>query len=185
MEMRVPLSPSRVRDVSLELWYWIALGMGVGFLLLSIVFGDIFDFLDFLDFDVGDGIAATPIVFTALAAFGAGGLLGIGAFGFGAGASVLVGVASAVLFGGLAALLFAALRRQEAPQAFGKDQLIDARGRCTLTILPGKTGQVSVRHEGMTRAFTATSDEEIKVGDDVVVVDVVGNSLHVARAARA
>ena len=171
--------------MSLELWYWIALGVGVGFLLLSIVFGDVFDFLDFLDFDMGDGFAATPIVFTALAAFGGGGLLGVGAFGMGSGGSVLVGLASAFVFGGLAAMLFSTLRRQEAPQAFGIDQLVGARGRCSLAIVPGKSGRVSLLHEGMTRTFTATSDEPINSGDDVVVVDVVSNSLHVARSSSA
>lgn len=168
--------------MSLEAWYWVALGVGTAFLLLSIVFGDVFDFLDFLDFDLGDGIAATPIVFTALAAFGAGGLLGTGAMGLGAGASVLVGLAAAFLFGGLTAFLFSALRKQEAPQAFGMSQLVGSRGRCTLAIVPGKGGKISLHHEGMTRTFTATSNEPVRSGDDVVVVDVVGNSLQVERA---
>lgn len=171
--------------MSLELWYWIALGVGVGFLLLSLVFGDVFDFLDFLDFDMGGGIAATPIVFTALAAFGGGGLLGIQAFGLGPGGSVVLGLGSAVLFGGLAAFLFTALRRQEAPQAFGIAQLVGSRGRCTLAIVPGKSGRVSLHHEGMTRTFTATSDESINSGEDVAVVDIVGNSLHVTRSTSA
>ena len=171
--------------MSLEIWYWIALGVGVTFLLLSIVFGDVFDFLDFLDFDLGDGIAVTPIVFTAVAAFGAGGLLGTQAFGLGPGGSVLVGLGSAIVFSGLAALLFFALRRQEAPQAFGNAQLVGARGRCALAIVPGKSGRVSLHHEGMTRSFTATSDEPINAGEDVVVVDIVGNSLHVERSSGA
>lgn len=167
--------------MSLEVWYWIALGVGVGFLVLSLVFGDVFDFLDFLDFDIGDSIALTPVLFTAVAAFGAGGLLGLGAFSASSGVSALIGLASAVVFGGLAAAFFAALRRQEAPQAFATSQLVDARGTCTLSILPGKSGRVSVHHEGMTRSFTATSTEEIKSGEEVVVVGAVGNSLQVSR----
>ena len=168
--------------MTLEVWYWIALGVGVGFLLLSLVFGDVFDFLDFLDFDLGDGFAATPIAFTAVAAFGGGGLIGAGAFNLGAGGSALVGLAAAVVFGGLTAVLFSALGRQEAPQAFGISQLVGSRGRCTLAIVPGKSGKVSLHHEGMTRAFSATSDEPISAGDVVVVADIVGNSLHVTKA---
>ncbi|MBW3595463.1 MAG: hypothetical protein KY391_07770, partial [Actinobacteria bacterium] len=168
--------------MSLEVWYWIALGLGVAFLVLSLVFGDVFDFLDFLDFDIGDSVALTPVLFTAIAAFGAGGLLALGAFSVSAGISVLIGLASAAVFGGLAAAFFAALRKQEAPQAFGIAQLVNARGMCTLAIVPGKSGRVSVQHEGMTRTFTATSTEEIKAGENVVVVDVVGNSLQVSRA---
>lgn len=169
--------------MSLELWYWVALGVGVGFLVLSLVFGDVFDFLDFLDLDIGDGVAITPVLFTAIAAFGAGGLLGLSAFGVSAGISALLGLGAAIVFGGLAAAFFSTLRRQEAPQAFGTEQLVDARGRCDLAIVPGKSGRVSVRYEGMTRSYSATSQEEIRVGEDIVVVDAVGNSLEVRRAA--
>src|ERR687891_215072 len=65
--------------MSLEVAYWIALGLGVLFLLLSVVLGDVFSFLDFLDFDLGDGFSLTPVLFTALAAFGGGGLPSINA----------------------------------------------------------------------------------------------------------
>src|SRR5918996_1507788 len=65
--------------MSLEVAYWIALGLGVLFLLLSVVLGDVFTFLDFLDFDLGDGFSLTPVLFTALAAFGGGGLPSINA----------------------------------------------------------------------------------------------------------
>ena len=169
--------------MSLEVWYWIALGVGVGFLVMSLVFGDVFDFLDFLNLDIGDSIALTPVLFTAIAAFGAGGLLGLGAFSVTSGVSVLIGLASAIVFGGLAAAFFAALGRQEAPQAFATSQLVGARGRCTLVIVPGRTGRVAIQHEGMTRSFTATSTEEIQAGEDVVVVEAVGNSLQVSRPA--
>lgn len=168
--------------MSLEVWYWIALGIGVGFLVLSLVFGDVFDFLDFLDLDIGEGVAITPVLFTAIAAFGAGGLLGLSAFDVSAGISALVGLAASVVFGGLAAVFFSALRRQEAPQTFDTQDLVDARGRCDLAIVPGKSGRVSIRYEGMTRSYTATSKEEIRVGEDVVVVEAVGNSLEVKRA---
>src|SRR5688500_16582160 len=133
--------------MTLEVGYWIALGVGVGFLLLSIVLGDVFDFLDFLDFDFGDGFAATPVFFTSIAAFGAGGLLGLNAFNLTSGGSIIAGVGSGLVLGALAALFFAALHKQEATDAFGTDQLIDARGRCTLGIVPGKSGRVSIQHE--------------------------------------
>lgn len=166
--------------MSLELAYWIALGAGVGFLVLSIVLGDVFDIFDFLDFGLGDNFAATPVLFTGLAAFGGGGLLGLNALGLGAGASIFAGLGSAVLAGGAAAFLFTALQRQEAGPGFTVDQLVGARGRCTLAIQAGKEGKVAILHDGMTRTLSASSRHDIAVGDDVVVDDAVGTSLRVS-----
>jgi membrane-bound ClpP family serine protease len=167
--------------VSIEAGYWIALILGVSFLLLSVVMGDVFDFLDFLDFDLGDGFAATPVLFTALAAFGGGGLLAINGFGASPGLSVLWGLGAGIVGGALTTGFFALLRRQEAGEGFTVGQLVGARGRCTLAIHPGKEGRVAVQYEGLTRSFSATSSEEIASGDDVTVIDVFGTSLKVSR----
>ena len=167
--------------MTLEAAYWVALGVGTGFLLLSIVFGDIFNFLDFLDFDIGDGLSITPVFFTAVAAFGAGGLLGLDAFGLSQGGSVLAGIGGGVLFGGLAAAFFVLLSRQEAPEGFTKSRLVGTRGNCALAIEPGRQGRVSLQHEGMTRTLAATSDERIAVGEEVVVADVVADVLKVTK----
>ena len=168
--------------MSLEAAYWIALAVGASFLLLSILLGDVFDFLDFLDFDIGDGFSVTPVLFTALAAFGGGGLLALDAFEASRGWSIVSGLGSGIVAASLAAALFAALHRQEAGEGFAVTQLVGARGRCTLAIRPGKEGRVAVHHEGMTRTFTATSAGEIGAGEDIVVLDVVGTSLKVSRS---
>lgn len=166
--------------MSLEAAYWIALGTGVAFLVLSIVLGDVFDFLDFLDFGMGDSFSATPVLFTGLAAFGGGGLLALNAFGATAGWSVISGLGTSVVAGGVAAALFALLHRQEATESFTTNQLLGARGRCTLSIPPGKEGRVAVQHQGMTRTFAASSEYEIKAGENVVVIDTIGTSLRVS-----
>lgn len=169
--------------MSLEAAYWLLLGVGLGLLVLSLLLGDLFDFLNFLDFDLlGGDFSPAPVFFTAMGAFGGGGLLGINAFGLGAGGSLLTGLASAILLGGLATMLFAALRRQEAGQGFVTEQLIGARGRCTLALGPNKTGRVVITHSGMTRSFSATSDSTIASGTEIVVTDTVGNALTVAPA---
>lgn len=168
--------------MTLEAAYWIALGVGVIFLLLSVVLGDVFDFLDFLDFDLGEGFSATPIFFTAIAAFGGGGILGLDAFDLSRGNSVLAGLGSSVLFAGLAALFFALLGKQQAGPGFSTSQLVGATGRCTLAIGPGHDGRVSIHHSGMTRTHSASSQEQIATGDEVVVVGVVGDVLKVSRS---
>jgi membrane protein implicated in regulation of membrane protease activity len=174
-----------VERVTLELAYWIALGVGVGFLLLSLLLGDAFDFLDFIDLDIGDGFAATPVLFTAIAGFGGGGLLALEAFGASPGVSVVAGLASSIVLGGLAAGLFIALAKQEAKETYSTAQLVGARGTCTLPIVPGKIGRVSVHHSGMTRSYGARSSDNIAVGEDVVVLEVSGDSLKVGTVATA
>lgn len=164
--------------MGLELAYWVALGVGAGFLVLTIVLGDV---LDVFDFDLGDGVSATPVLFTAIAAFGGGGLLALKAGELDAGPSIVAGLVSAFVLGGLAFLFFKVLGRQEAETAFSASQLVGLDGRCTVAIHPGKTGRVSVHHQGMTRSFTATSEQEIASGDEIVVREALGNSLKVAR----
>lgn len=171
--------------VTLEVAYWLALAAGLGLLVLSLLLGDLFDFLDFLAFDfLGGDFSAAPVFFTATGAFGAGGLLGLNAFGLGTGGSILTGLGCAVILGGLAALLFAALRRQETREGFNLSQLVGARGRCTLAIEPGKTGRVSIQHAGMSRSLSATSTEPVASGEEIVVVDSIGSTLSVERAGR-
>jgi membrane protein implicated in regulation of membrane protease activity len=164
--------------MTLETVYWIALGAGVGFLLLSIVFGDVFDVLDFLDFDLGDSFSATPVLFTALAGFGAGGLLGLDAFDLSAGTSVFAGLGTSVVLGALAAMFFKMLAGQQG-ESFATGDLLGAKGRCVLAVPAGRDGKVAVQYAGMTRTYTASSTQAIGVGEDVVVTDVVGNNLRV------
>lgn len=163
--------------MTLELAYWLALGIGLGLLVLSLLVGDLFDFINV---DIGGDFAAAPVFFTGTAAFGAGGLLGLNAFGLSAGMSVLVGLGFGFVLGGLSALLFAALGRQETKESFSTDKLVGARGRCTLAVEPGKQGRVAVQYGGMTRTHTATSDVSIAVGQEVVVIDVIGSTLRVS-----
>lgn len=168
-----------IEQSSLELIYWITLGVGLGLLVLSVVVGDVFDFLD-LEIGGAD-LAIAPMFFTAVSAFGAGGLIGTEAFGLGQGGSIFVGIGTGLCGGALTGLLFAALRRQEAEGAFELTALIGERGRCSLAVGPGRVGRVAVAHAGMTRTYGATSSEEIASGEEIVVTDVIGSQLAVAR----
>ena len=165
--------------MALELVYWITLGLGIGLLLLSLLLGDLFDFFS-IELPGGD-FSAAPVFFSAVSAFGAGGLLGLKAFGLTTGGSIVSGVGTGVVMGGLTALLFLALRRQEATESFGLSQLIGLRARCTVAISPGHRGKVSVFHAGMTRSLAAMSADAIAEGQEVVVTDVLGSILTVSK----
>ena len=168
-----------IEQSSLELIYWVTLGVGFGLLLLSVVLGDVFDFLDV---DIGGtDLAIAPMFFTAISAFGAGGLIGTEAFGLGQGGSIFAGIGTGLAGGALTGLLFVALRRQEAEGAFELSALVGERGRCSLALGPGRVGRVSVTYAGMTRTFGASSTEEIEPGEEIVVRDVIGSQLSVAR----
>jgi len=172
-----------IEQSSLELIYWVTLGVGLGLLILSVVLGDVFDFLDI---DIGGtDLAIVPMLFTAISAFGAGGLIGTEAFGLGQGGSIIAGISTGIAVGALTGLLFAALRRQESEGAFQITELVGERGLCTLAIGPGRVGRASVTHAGMTRTFSASSDEEIASGEEIVVKDVIGSQLSVARPMKA
>lgn len=165
---------------TVEFAYWIALGAGLGLLILSLLLGDVFDFFN-LEIAGGD-FAAAPVFFAATAAFGAGGLIGIKGFEFGTGGSIYLGLGTGVSMGALTGLLFFALRRQESVEGFEMSKLVGLRGRCTVAVGPGRVGRVTVQFAGMSRALTARSGEEIAVGEEVVIQDVIGTTITVARA---
>ena len=168
---------------TLELVYWLALGIGLIVLAVSVLLGDIFDFFDI---DIGDsGLPIVPVFFAAMATFGAGGLIGIQAFGFGRAGSIGLGIGTGLGGAGLAGLLFFVLRRQEASEGFEMSQLVGERGLCTLAVGPGKVGRVSVSFGGLTRSFSASSTEDIPAGEEIVVRDVVGHTIKVSRVDRA
>jgi membrane-bound ClpP family serine protease len=169
--------------VTLELVYWVTLGVGLSVLAISVLFGEI---LELLDIELGDtSLPVVPVFFAAVSTFGAGGLLGIYGFELGRGGSIAAGLGTGVVGGGLAALLFALLRRQEGAEGFDLASLVGERGRCTLTVGPDRVGRVSVQHAGMTRSFSARSDEEIHPGEEVVIRDVVAGTVTVSRQDRA
>ncbi len=165
--------------MNLELVYWLAMGLGLGLLLLSVLLGDLFDFAD-VDV-VGADVPIAPIFFAATAAFGIGGLLGTEVLRMGSAGSIVTGLLTGIGAGVLTGLLFFALTKAESKAHYTLGDLIGLRGRASLGLGPGRTGRITINYEGMTRALVATSTEEIAPGEEVIVRDVVGNALTVTR----
>ncbi|HVL81709.1 MAG TPA: hypothetical protein VM840_08965 [Actinomycetota bacterium] len=97
--------------MNVELVYWLALGTGLVLLLVSLVAGDLFGFADV---DAFRGrLPLAPVLFSALAAFGSGGLAGSEALRLGQGGSLAAGAAAALVTGLVTLMLFALLNRAE------------------------------------------------------------------------
>lgn len=155
--------------------YWAFLLVGGGFLFLSVVVGDL---LDFIDFDLGgaDGVSFTGIIFAAMAGFGAGGLLALG-MGWSDGASVFLGLVVAASFALLSWFVFNALAKAQAEDAFNLDKLIGSRGVVSVGFDAHGHGRVAVTYDGMTRAFDATAPIFVRSGTVVEVTDTASSSL--------
>lgn len=163
---------------------------GLMLLAVSVIIGEIFDFLsfDFGDFNIGGdggGPVTTPAVALGLTAFGATGMVTQWA-GWGAILSVITSTIAAVTFGILAAWLATLIYRQTA----GTDDIfvsvVGSLGE-VVTSITSTPGEVQVSSYGSTHIRLARSltGERIPTGSVVRVVDVLGNTLVVERTSHA
>jgi membrane protein implicated in regulation of membrane protease activity len=152
-------------------------GIGVVLLVLSWVFGEVFDFLEF-DIGLGDGPGTTSVIAIGLTAFGAAGGLATYA-GWSTLLSALTGGVAAVTAGALGAWLLSAIYRQSG----GTDDVLPTmRGRAaqvTTTIPAQGLGEVMMSTADATRHVLARSsvDVVLNAGTVVKVVDVIGNTV--------
>jgi membrane protein implicated in regulation of membrane protease activity len=132
--------------------------VGVGLLLLSLVFGDFFDgVFDGLDLD-GGGWASTEVIGGFLGAFGFGGalLLSTGQVGL---PVALVVVRS-----------FVNMHTDATPRSA---DLAGKLGRVVTRIPATGLGEITVSHHGQRVKLSARSDAPIASGEDVVIIDVL------------
>ena len=89
-------------------------GIGFVFLIVSLVFGEIFDFFDHdIDMDHGPGLLSTRVIAVFITAFGAFGAIAMNN-GYSSGVASAVGTASGFVFAGLMAMLGKFLYGQQA-----------------------------------------------------------------------
>ena len=91
-----------------------------------------------------------PLLLGFVSMFGVGGLFGTQLFNLGAGPASLVGLAFGLVGAGIVWAVFGALRRAEAPSAFGLNDLVGQRGRVTVSITAGRPGSVLLSYAGGT-----------------------------------
>jgi membrane protein implicated in regulation of membrane protease activity len=121
-------------------------GIGFLFLIISAVFGEIFDFFDHdIDFDHGGpGILSSRVIAVFITAFGAFGAIAVNN-GMSPGAASGVGAGSGIVFGGVIYLFLRFLYGQQASSDVLASDLVGQTGRVIIGIPANGVGQVRVR----------------------------------------
>ncbi len=156
--------------------------VGLVLLLVTVVFDDIFGgLLDalHLDLDIG-GTSLTPLLLGFVSMFGVGGLFATQLLDLHGGAAALAGVATGVVGGLFASLLFRVLRRSESASPFSVQDFVGRPASVAVSIPAGRFGSVYVKAEGQTHEFSATASTDITSGTPVTVTAALGNGLVVA-----
>ncbi len=161
----------------------------VGLLLLavSVIIGEVFDFLhfEFGDFGFGGdsgGPITTPAISLGLTAFGATGMI-TQWVGWGPLLSVGTSFVASIAFAGMGAWLAVLLYRQTSGTDDAFSSVIGKSGEVitSITTTPGEV-QISSYGGTHTRLARSLSGNPIPSGAIVKVVDVMGNTLVVERA---
>jgi membrane protein implicated in regulation of membrane protease activity len=153
--------------------------VGFLFLLVSLVFGEIFDFFgDGLDHDLshgGPGFFSSRIISVFVTAFG-----GFGAVATHYGLAPLpasgVGFASGLVFGGAIYLFASFLYKQQASSDVSAGDLVGQHARVVVTIPPGGVGQVRCRigEELVDKIARTPAGQAVAENTSVEIVEVLG-----------
>lgn len=162
--------------------------LGLVFLIVSLVFGELLDGFGF-HADSGGGIDGHGVVDTRslavfVTSFGGFGAIGI-QMGMGVLASSLLGLGSGVLLGGIVALFGRFLYGQQASSSVGNSQLVGRTAQVVVKIPPGGVGQVSCRvgEERVEKLARSREGVELSPGMLVRIEEFAGDSAIVSASA--
>jgi len=160
--------------------------LGLLFLVVSLIFGELLDDFGFHGGDGGvdgHGIIDTRSLAVFVTAFGGFGAVGIQA-GLSVFASSLVGLASGAVLGGAVALFGRFLYAQQSSSSLSATQLVGRTAQVTVTIPPGGVGQITCRvgEERVEKLARSREGDELKIGARVLVEEFVGDSVIVSPA---
>jgi membrane protein implicated in regulation of membrane protease activity len=168
--------------------YTVFLGIaaiGFVFLLVSLIFGEIFDFFDHdIDFDHGGpGILSSRVIAVFITAFGAFGAIATNN-GLGPGPASAVGLGSGVLFGGIIYGFLRFLYGQQATSEVLASDLVGQSARVVVAIPANGVGQVRCRigEELIDKVAQARDGVAIAENTPVRIEEVLGETVIVKRA---
>ena len=143
--------------------------VGVGLIVLTLVFGDLLDgILDGVD--LAGGILSTPVLGGFLGAFGLTGALTVAALG--PLVAALVGVGAGIAFGGLALAFTRRVMHMPTDATPRTEDLVGRRGTVVVRVPEEGYGRVRVPHLGQHFDLSATAGAPLPRGAAVVVVEV-------------
>ena len=147
--------------------------VGVGIVVVSLLFGDFLDGIFDLDLgDVGDGLLSTPVIGAFLAAFGAAGALLIRGLETSLPNAILGGLGSGVVLGGATFGLVRALMHMPTDATPKTSDLVGSIGTVVTPIPDGGLGEITVVSAGQRIKLSARADAPIAHGTSIVVVAV-------------
>jgi hypothetical protein len=159
-------------------------GVGFIFLVVSMIFGEIFDFFDHdIDFDHGGpGILSSRVIAVFITAFGAFGAIAVNN-GMSPGAASGVGAGSGVVFGGLIYMFLRFLYGQQASSDVLASDLVGQTGRVIIGIPANGVGQVRVRigEELVDKIAQARDGLAIPENSAVKIDEVLGETVIVKK----
>ena len=159
-------------------------GIGFIFLIVSLVFGEIFDFFDHdIDFDHGGpGILSSRVIAVFITAFGAFGAIGVNN-GLSAGAASGVGVGGGIVFGGAIYMFLRFLYGQQASSDVLSSDLLGQTGRVIVGIPANGVGQVRVRigEELVDKIAQARDGAALAENTPVTIDEVLGETVIVKK----
>jgi membrane protein implicated in regulation of membrane protease activity len=161
-------------------------GVGFLFLIVSLVFGEIFDFFDHdLDLGIdhgGPGILSSRVIAVFITAFGSFGAIAVNN-GLSAGAASGVGAASGLVFGGVIYAFLHFLYGQQASSEVRTADLVGQSGRVVIGIPANGVGQVRCRvgEELIDKIAQAKDGIAIPENTPVHIEEVLGETVIVRK----
>ncbi len=164
--------------IPIEDWvFGVAALVGGVLLLITVVFDDIVGgLLDGFGFEFG-GTSFTPVLLGFIGMFGAGGLFATQVLDVHGAAAAAIGVVSGIGGAAIAAGLFGLLKRSESEEPFKIADLVGDTVYVSVAIPAGRYGSILAKKEGQTHEFSATSDQDIPSGRNVIVTGVAGTGV--------
>lgn len=155
------------------LGFFIIGAIGLGLLLLSLLFGEV---LEAFDLDIAGGFLSGPVVGSFLAAFGFGGGLTLAGTDVGLLGASLAGLASGALVGGVAGLFTRSLMKMPTDPSLRTSDLVGTEGTVITPIPAEGFGEVSLSFLGQPLKYNARADRALPSGTVITVTAVLSNS---------
>lgn len=159
-------------------------GVGLVFLLLSLVVGDWFDgIFGAVEVDLdGGGLISGPVLGAFVAAFGIGGAAVLATTDTSILLAILGGLANGVLIGYLAYRLTRAFMHMPTDDNVRTTDLVGKSGRVVTPIPADGLGEVLVHHAGQPLKLFGRADRPLPAGTSVVIIQTVSSASVVVTA---